>query len=141
MYAGAPTGRATAMPLPPISVTWFPAPERSNHCEPVHESALWWAMRPAVMGGGVKKERMGPDEMGKDMIGSALVEIVIPLLPTVTAPMVRPVRVIVTAVLALSATVPVVMTMDVAVGAAALPVAPELTVTAGVDEAAKKPTG
>ena len=39
-YAGAPTGRETEMLLPPISVTWFPAPDKSNHCEPVHESAL-----------------------------------------------------------------------------------------------------
>jgi hypothetical protein len=39
-YAGAPTGLATAMPVPPISVTWFPTPDRSIHCEPVHESAL-----------------------------------------------------------------------------------------------------
>jgi hypothetical protein len=47
----------------------------------------------------------------------------------------------VTLVLALIAAVPVVMTMNVAFGAAALPVAPELMATAGVDEAAKKPTG
>jgi hypothetical protein len=93
-------------------------------------------------GGGVKEERMGPDGMGKDAVGSALVDIVMPeLLPPVTPPMVRPVRVMVTAVLALSATVPVVMTMDVAVGTAALPVTPELMATAGVDEAAKKFTG
>ena len=90
----------------------------------------------------MKTEKMGPDETGKDGIGSALVDIVMPeLLPPVAAPMVRPVRVIVTAVLALSATVPVVMTMDVAFGTTALPVAPELMATAGVDEAAKKPTG
>ena len=97
-------------------------------------------MRPAAMGGGgVKEDRMGPDEMGKDAIGSALVDIVMPeLLPPVAAPMVRPVRVIVMAVLALSAAVPVVMTMDVEFGTAALPVAPELMATAGVDEAAKK---
>ncbi len=93
-------------------------------------------------GGGVKKERMGPDETGKDASGSVLVEIVMPvLLPPVAAPMVRPVRVIVTAALASSATVPVVMTMDVAVGTAALPVAPELMDTTGADGAAKKPTG
>jgi len=100
-------------------------------------------MRPAVMGGGgVKKEKMGPDETGKDGIGSALVDIVMPeLLPPVAAPMVRPVKVIVTTVLALSATVPVVMTIDVAFGTAALPLALELMVTAGVDEAAKKPKG
>ena len=93
-------------------------------------------------GGGVKKEKMGPDETGNDGIGSALVDMVMPeLLPPVTAPMVRPVSVIVTAVLAFRATVPVVMTMDVAVGTAALPVAPELMATAGADEAAKKPKG
>ena len=99
-------------------------------------------MRPAVMGGGVKEERMGPDETGKDAIGLALVDTVIPEpLPTVAAPMVRPVRVMVTAALAFRATVPVVMTMDVAVGTAALPVAPELMARAGVDEAAKNSTG
>ena len=100
-------------------------------------------MRPAVMGGGgVKKEKMGPDETRKDGIGSALVDMVMPeLLPPVAVPMVRPVRVIVMAVLELSAAVPVVMTMDVAFGTAALPVAPELMASAGVDRAAKKPTG
>ena len=90
----------------------------------------------------VKYEYMGPDETGEESVGSALVDIVIPeLLPTVAAPMVRPVKVMVTAVLAFSATVPVVMMMDVAVGTAALPVAPKLMATAGVDEAATKPTG
>ena len=90
----------------------------------------------------VKYEYMGPDETGEDATGSALVDIVMPeLLPPVAAPMVRPVKVMVTAVLAFSATVPVEMMMDVAVGTAALPVAPELMATAGVDEAAKKPTG
>ncbi len=85
---------------------------------------------------------MGPDEMGKDAILSALVDIEMPeLLPPVAAPIVRPVRVMVTAALALSVTVLVVMIMDVAVGTAALPVAPELMVTAGVDEAAKKSKG
>ena len=90
----------------------------------------------------MKENRMGPDGMGVDGVGSALVKIVMPeLLPPVVAPMVRPVRVIVTLVLALRATVPVVITMDVAFGTAALPVAPKLMATAGVDEAAKKPTG
>ena len=90
----------------------------------------------------VKYEYMGPDETGKDAVGSALVDIVMPeLLPLVAAPMVRPVRVMVTAALAFSAKVPVVTTMDVTVGTAALPVAPELMATPGVDEAAKKPTG
>ena len=85
---------------------------------------------------------MGPDETGRDGIEPALVQIVMPeLLLPVAAPIVRPVRVMLTLVLALRATVPVVITMDVAAGTAALPVAPELTATAGVDEAAKKPTG
>ena len=56
-------------------------------------------------------------------------------------PMVRPVRVTMTAVLAESVAVPVVMTMDVVVGAVALPVAPPLTATAGVALVAKKPDG
>jgi hypothetical protein len=90
----------------------------------------------------VKYECMGPDEMGLDATGSALVDTVMPvLLPPVAAPMVRPVRVMVTAALAFIAIVPVVMTMDVAVGLAALPVAPELMATPGVDEAAKNSTG
>ena len=89
----------------------------------------------------VKYEYMGPDEMGLDAVGSALVDILIAELPTVAPPMVRPVRVMMTEALAFRATFPVVMTMDVAVGTAALPVAPELMTTAGVDEAAKKSTG
>ena len=90
----------------------------------------------------VKYAHMGPDETGNDEVGSALVDIVMPeLLPLVAAPMVRPVRVMVTAALAFSVTVPVVMTMDVAVRTAALPVAPELMATPGVDEAVKKSTG
>ncbi len=93
-------------------------------------------------GGGVKEDRMGPDEMGKDAIGSALVEIVMPeVLPSVAVPKVRLDKVMVTAALALSATVRVVITMDVAVGTAALPVADELMATEGVDEAAKNPKG
>ncbi len=90
----------------------------------------------------VKYEYMGPDETGNDAVGLALVEIVMPeLLPPVAIPMERPVRMMVTAALAFRVTVPIVMTMDVAVGKAALPVAPELMATAGVDEAAKKPSG
>ena len=90
----------------------------------------------------VKYEYMGPGEMGKDAIGLALVDIVTPeLLSPMAAPMVSPVRVMVTAALAFSVTVPVVMTMNVEVGKNALPEAPELMATAGVDEAAKKPTG
>jgi hypothetical protein len=83
---------------------------------------------------------MGPDETGK--VRPPLVDIVIPkLLPTLAAPMVRPVSVILMAELALIAIVPVVMTIDVAVGSTALPVAPELIATPGVDEAAKKSLG
>jgi hypothetical protein len=90
----------------------------------------------------VKYEYMGPDDTGLDAVKSALVDIVIPeLLPLVAEPMVRPVRVMMTAALAFSVTVPVVMTMDVAVRTAALPVAPELIATPGVDEAAKKSVG
>ncbi len=85
---------------------------------------------------------MGPDETANEAVGLALVDIVMPeLLPPVAAPMVRPVRVTRTVTLALSVTVPVVMTIDIAVGTAALPVAPKLMATAGVDEGAKKPTG
>jgi hypothetical protein len=85
---------------------------------------------------------MGPDDTGKDAVGSALVDIVIPeLLPSVDAPMVRPVRVIVMVELALIAMVPVVITMDVAFGTTAMPVAPELIETPGADEAAKKSKG
>jgi len=90
----------------------------------------------------VKYECMGPDETGKDAVGSALVDIVmLELLLPVAAPVVRPVRVMVTRALAFSATVPVVTTMDVAERTTALPVAPELMATPGVDEAAKKSTG
>jgi hypothetical protein len=90
----------------------------------------------------VKYAHMGPDETGNDAVGLALVDIVMPeLLPLVAAPMVRPVRVMVMAALAFSVTVPVIMTIDVAVGTAALPVAPKLMATPGVDEAAKKSVG
>jgi len=90
----------------------------------------------------VKYEYMGPDVTGKDAVGSELVDIVMPeLLLPVAAPMVRPVRVMVTRALAFSATVPVVTTMDVAERTTALPVAPELMATPGVNEAAKKSTG
>ena len=83
-----------------------------------------------------------PDAVPTDAVGSALVDIVMPdKLPTSTPPMVRPVSVTVTAVLAASVAAPVVMTMDVVVGAAAFPVAPPLTATAGVALVAKKPDG
>jgi hypothetical protein len=83
-----------------------------------------------------------PDDMPTDAMESALVDIVMPdALPAVTLPMVRPVSVMVTAVLESSAAVPVVMTIEVAVGAAALLDAPPLMATAGVALVAKKPEG
>ena len=62
-------------------------------------------------------------------------------LPAVAPPMVRPVSVTVTVVLAASVAPAVVMTMEIAVGAAALPVAPPLMLTKGVALVAKKPDG
>ena len=62
--------------------------------------------------------------------------------PEVGAPMVRPVSVTVTAVLAASAVPPVVMTMDVALGAPGDRVAPIVdSVALGVTVLAKKPEG
>ena len=85
---------------------------------------------------------IAPDAVPTDAVRSALVDIVMPVDdPAVSTPMVRPVSVTVTAVLAASFAVPVVMTMDVVVGAAALPVAPPLTATPGVALVAKKPDG
>ena len=82
-----------------------------------------------------------PDATDREAIGSALV-------CTVTAPpavgvplMVKPVRVTVTAVLAASAVPPVVMTMEVAPGAAADRDAPPDTAAEGVGLVAKKPDG
>ena len=73
---------------------------------------------------------ISPQAIPGDEVKSALVDIVMPReSPTCTPPMVRPVRVTVTAVLAASVAVPVVMTMEVAVGAAALPAAPPLMAT------------
>jgi len=95
-------------------------------------------------GGGVKKVKMGPDDTGKDRISSALVDIVMPeMLPSVAAPMVRPVRVMVTAVLtAITETEVSVSTMAVVVGAAlvAVTVVP-LIAAVGVGDVAKKPLG
>ena len=64
-------------------------------------------------------------------------------LPAVAAPMVRPVTVTVTAVLAATAAVAVVMTIWVLVGAALLPVVPlgAMKPTKGVADVAKKPAG
>ena len=67
---------------------------------------------------------------------------VIPLeLPAVAAPMVRPVTVTVTAVLAATAAVAVVTTIWVLVGAATLPPLTPLMVAAGDPAPAKKPDG
>jgi len=83
-----------------------------------------------------------PDETEVDSIGSALVSTVTWVLPLVGAPMVRPVSVTVTAVLAASAVPPVVMTMDVAPGAPGDRVAPIVdSVALGVAVVAKKPEG
>ena len=60
---------------------------------------------------------MCPEEMGEEGDGSELVAIVMPeRLPQVNAPMVNPVRVIVTSELAPKTTSPVVITMAVKVG-------------------------
>ena len=51
MYAGAPTGRATDIVVPPISVTWLPVPDRSIQDAAAgdsagrHESAVYMAIR------------------------------------------------------------------------------------------------
>ena len=84
-----------------------------------------------------------PDGMPTDMTESALVDIVTPdALPAVTPPMVRPVRVTVTAVLAASVVPPAVMTMEVAPGAPGTRVAPTVeSVAVGVGVMAKKPDG
>ena len=80
--------------------------------------------------------------MPTDTITSALVDIVMPdALPAVAPPMVRPVSVTVTAVLAASAEPPVVMTMEVAPGAADDRDAPPETAAKGVGLVAKKPDG
>ena len=80
--------------------------------------------------------------MPTDTTASALVDIVMPdALPAVAPPMVRPVSVTVTAVLAASAVPPVVMTMEVELGAAAVRDAPPDTAAEGVGFVAKKPDG
>lgn len=80
--------------------------------------------------------------MGDEGDGSELVATVMPVrLPQVNVPMVKPVRVIVIMVFALSTTSPVVMTMKVSVGACATPVPPSLNMTPGVVEVSKKPDG
>ena len=84
-----------------------------------------------------------PDETDVDAVGSALVCSVTYVPPEVLgAPMVRPVSVTVTAVLAASAVPPVVMMMDVAPGAPGDRVAPIVdSVALGVELLAKKPEG
>ncbi len=84
-----------------------------------------------------------PDDAPTDVMESALVDIVTPdALPAVTPPMVRPVRVTVTAVLAASVVPPAVMTMEVAPGAPGTRVAPPVeSVAVGVGVMAKKPDG
>ena len=82
-----------------------------------------------------------PDETEVDAIGSALVCTVTEELPALGAPMVKPNSVTVTAVLAASAVPPVVMTMEVAPGAAADRDAPPETAAEGVGLVAKKPDG
>ena len=85
---------------------------------------------------------IAPDAVPTEAVGSELVDTVMPdEILAIATPIVRPVSVTVTAVLAESVAVPVVMTMDVVVGAVALPVAPPLTATAGVALVAKKPDG
>ena len=87
---------------------------------------------------------IAPDGVPTDMMESALVDIVTPdALPAVTPPIVRPVSVTVTAVLADSVVPAVVMTMEVAPGGLigvklALPV---FTAPVGVALVAKKPDG
>jgi hypothetical protein len=85
-----------------------------------------------------------PDDMPTDVMESALVVIVMPdVLPAVTPPMVRPVRVMVTAVLAASVAPAVVITMEVAPGGLMGVKLAQLvdTVPEGVALVAKKPDG
>ena len=84
---------------------------------------------------------IGPDATAFDGSESELVDTTMPAMLSVARPMVRPCKVTVTAVLAASVAVPVVMTMEAAVGAAAMPVAPPLMLTRGVALVAKKPDG
>ena len=86
-------------------------------------------------------EPIGPDATAFDGSESELVDTTMPAMLSVARPMVRPCKVTVTAVLAASVVPAVVMTMEVAVGAATLPVAPLLMATAGVALVAKKPDG
>ena len=86
---------------------------------------------------------MTPELTPADTSRSALVSTVTPVaLPAVATPMVKPVKVTVTALLALIAWVAVVMTMEVPVGVATEPVGPLPLICALGDPAlAKKPDG
>ena len=83
-----------------------------------------------------------PDATEGEAIGSALVcSVTLPPLVGVL-PMVKPVSVTVTAVLAASAAPPVVMTMEVAPGACGVTEAPAVdSVALGAGDVAKKPDG
>ncbi len=87
---------------------------------------------------------MHPLERLRDGTVSELVAICIEALSTVGFPMVRPERVMVTAVpagiLAVSAE-PVVITMEFAVGADANPLKPPFIAAVGALKGAKKPSG
>ncbi len=90
----------------------------------------------------VTKAPIAPEATGTDKDGSAFVFTVTEELLAVGAPMVRPVSVTVTAVLAASAVPPVVMMMDVAPGAPGDRVAPIVdSLALGVTVVAKKPEG
>ena len=84
-----------------------------------------------------------PDAVPAEAVGSALVKMIMPVgLPPVAAPIVKPVSVTVTAVLAASAVPPVVMTMEVAPGACGVKEALAVeSVAVGAGDVAKKPDG
>ena len=90
----------------------------------------------------VTKAPIAPEATGTDKDGSTFVFTVTEELLAVGAPMVRPVSVTVTAVLAASAVPPVVMMMDVAPGAPGDRVVPLVdSLALGVAVVAKKPEG
>ena len=88
------------------------------------------------------EQNKGPDATEFDGKGSLLV-VTVTLLPNVgTEPMVKPVSVTVTAVLAASAVPPVVMMMEVAPGSCEVRVALAVeSVAVGAGDVAKKPDG
>ena len=81
-----------------------------------------------------------PDETDAEAVASTLV-ITLTLPPALAAPKVKPESVTVTAVLAASVVPPVVMTMEVALGATADRDAPPDTAAERVGLVAKKPNG